>query len=50
MNESCKSPGVNQKDDKETSQLFWDKSYINYVKSVPTYIVSSFLKGSVVAE
>ena len=29
--ESCKCPGVNQKDDKETNQLFWDKSYLNYV-------------------
>ena len=34
--ESCKSPGVNQKDNKETSQLFWDKSYLNQVKLVPT--------------
>ena len=34
--ERCKSPGVNQNDNKETSQLFWDKSYLNHVKLVPT--------------
>ena len=38
--ESCKSPGVNQKDNKETSQLFWDKSYLNQVKLVPTKFFS----------
>ena len=38
--ESCKSPDVNKKDDKETSQLFGDKSYLNYAKLMFTYFFS----------
>ena len=38
--ESCKSPGVNQEDNKEASQLFWDKSYLIQVKLVPTKFFS----------
>ena len=37
---SYKSPGVNQNDNKETSQLFWDKSYLKQVKLVPTKFFS----------
>ena len=38
--ESSKSSGVNQKDSKETSRLFWNKSYLNQVKLVPTKFFS----------
>ena len=38
--ESCKFPGVNQKYNKEASQLFWGKSYLNQVKLVHTKFFS----------